>query len=108
MSIYLPFLLLSYTVNICCKVRLCAGKINGSATSLEDLKIAIKQADAVIIAIGSKKKKGTSLFSNMAPTFKKADTNLRFTAAVPLNTGFGAGDSRNYLILFMQTGISLF
>lgn len=37
-------------------------KINGNATAIEDLKIAIMGADAVLITVGTKKKKDYPIF----------------------------------------------
>ncbi|MDR6759824.1 putative NADH-flavin reductase [Flavobacterium sp. 2755] len=83
-------------------------KINGSATSLIDLKNAITGSDAVLITVGTKKKKATTLFSDIANTLVKITDDLKFSSPVLVITGFGAGESKNYLSFFMRTVISLF
>ncbi|KFF02895.1 NAD(P)-dependent oxidoreductase [Flavobacterium reichenbachii] len=83
-------------------------KINGSAISPIDLKNAIKGSDAVLITVGTKNKKATTLFSDIANTLTKAVDELDFSSPVLVITGFGAGESKNYLNFFMRTVISLF
>ncbi|UUF13824.1 MULTISPECIES: NAD(P)-dependent oxidoreductase [Flavobacterium] len=83
-------------------------KINGSATSLIDLKHAITGSDAVLITVGTKNKKATTLFSDIANTLVKVTDDLKFCSPVLVITGFGAGESKNYLSFFMRTVISLF
>ena len=83
-------------------------KVNGSATSVSDLKKVMVGADAVIIAIGTKNKKPNTLFSDTALALVKAGMSLNFTAPVLVITGFGAGDSSRFLSFFMKTVIRLF
>ncbi|MCX8534161.1 NAD(P)-dependent oxidoreductase [Chryseobacterium luquanense] len=83
-------------------------KINGSATSPVDLKKAIEDSDAVLITVGTKNKKATTLFSDIAETLIKVSRELNFSSSVLIITGFGAGESKNYLSFFMRTVISLF
>lgn len=83
-------------------------KINGSATSPIDLKNAIKGADAVLITVGTKNKKATTLFSDIAKILIKVTDDLNFSAPVLIITGFGTGESKKYLGFFMRTVISLF
>jgi putative NADH-flavin reductase len=83
-------------------------KINGSATSTLDLKNAIKGSDVVLITVGTKNKKATTLFSDIANTLIEVTADLNFSSPVLVITGFGAGKSKNYLSLFMRTVISLF
>jgi putative NADH-flavin reductase len=83
-------------------------KINGSATSAIDLKLAIKDSDAVLITVGTKNKKATTLFSDIAKTLLSVTDDLNFLAPVLVVTGFGAGESKNYLSFFMRMVISLF
>ncbi|MFY0256004.1 NAD(P)-dependent oxidoreductase [Chitinophaga sp. 30R24] len=83
-------------------------KIDGSSTSSEDLKNAVQGADAIIITIGTKQKKGTTLFSDTAKALIKiTDASLR-TKPVLVVSGFGTGDSSPYLSFFMRTVIRLF
>ncbi len=72
-------------------------KINGSATSVIDLKNAIRGAEAVIITIGARGKKQTTLFADTARALLTATADLQLTAPVMVVTGFGSGDSGPYL-----------
>ena len=83
-------------------------KINGSAASTEDLKKIIKDADAVLITVGTKNKKATTLFSDIAKALINVTDDLNFSQPVLIITGFGAGESKDYLSFFMRTVISLF
>lgn len=83
-------------------------KIKGSATSFADLKNAIKGSDAVLITVGTKNKKATTLFSDIAKTLIEVSNELDFSSPVLIITGFGAGESKGYLSFFMRTVISLF
>ena len=83
-------------------------KIKGSATSPQDLKQAIKGSDAVLITVGTKNKKATTLFSDIATTLIKVTDELNYSSPVLVITGFGAGESKGYLSFFMRTVISLF
>ena len=82
--------------------------IKGSATSVIDLKKTIKDVDAVLITVGTKNKKATTLFSDIAKTLIIVTNDFNFSAPVLVITGFGAGESSNYLSFFMRTVISLF
>ena len=83
-------------------------KINGSATSPVDLKRAINGSDAVLITAGTKNKKATTLFSDIAKNLVNVTDDLKFSSPVLVITGFGAGESKRYLSFFMKTVISLF
>ncbi|SDL46960.1 NAD(P)-dependent oxidoreductase [Pedobacter antarcticus] len=83
-------------------------KINGSATSLTDLKKVMKDADVVIVTIGTKNKKPNTLFSDTAHALVKAGAILEFKAPILIITGFGAGESRGFLSFFMRAVIQIF
>jgi putative NADH-flavin reductase len=83
-------------------------KIKGSANSATDLMQAIIGADAVLITVGTKNKKVTTLFSDIAKTLIQVTDDLHFTSPVITITGFGAGESSNYLNFFMRTVIRFF
>lgn len=83
-------------------------KIKGSATVSDDLKNAIKNTDAVLITVGTKNKKATTLFSDIAKALISVTADLNFSSPVLVITGFGAGESKGYLSFFMRTVISLF
>jgi putative NADH-flavin reductase len=83
-------------------------KINGSATSVEDVKRAVKHADAVLVTIGTKKKKGTTLFSDMAKAVIVAMNELESTSPVLVISGFGVGASIKYSSFIMKMVIRFF
>jgi putative NADH-flavin reductase len=83
-------------------------KIDGSAISVNDLKKAMANTDAVLITVGTKKKKGTSLFSDIAKALIRATEEIDYKNPVLIITGFGAGDSKPYLNFFMKMVIRLF
>lgn len=83
-------------------------KIKGSATVSEDLRNAIINTDAVLITVGTKNKKATTLFSDIAKTLINVTDGQSFSSPVLVITGFGAGESKDYLGFFMRTVISLF
>lgn len=83
-------------------------KINGSATVVANVKQAITGAEAVIVTIGTKDKKGTTLFADTANALLQAAAQLHFTALIIVVTGFGTGASSKYLSFFMRMVINLF
>ncbi|WP_343609195.1 NAD(P)-dependent oxidoreductase [Chryseobacterium oranimense] len=83
-------------------------KMNGSATSSHDLKSVIQGADAVLVTVGTKNKKATKLFSEIATNLIEVGKELNFSSPVLVITGFGAGESKGYLSFFMRTVITLF
>jgi putative NADH-flavin reductase len=83
-------------------------RITGTALSADDLKKAIDDTDAVIITVGTKNKKGTTLFSDMAKVLVSVTTELNYTGSVIIVTGFGTGESAAYLSFFLRLIIRLF
>jgi len=83
-------------------------KVNASATSVPDLVEVMSSSDAVLITVGTKKKKGTSLFSEIAKSIIAASKAVEYRKPIIIVTGFGAGDSRPYLGFFMKSVIKLF
>lgn len=83
-------------------------KTNGSATSITDLTKVMKDAEAVIVTIGTKNKKPNTLFSDAAKALVEAGKLLEYHAPILIITGFGAGKSSSYLSFFMRTIIRLF
>lgn len=77
-------------------------KIVGSSTSVADLKKAIRGADVVLITIGTKSKKATTLFSDTGRALINAAAELHFAGPVLVVTGFGIGASGEYLSLLMR------
>ena len=83
-------------------------KVKGSATNVGDLIPAIRDTDVVLVTVGTKKKKGTTLFSEIAAALIQATEALDYKKPVIIVTGFGAGDSKPYLNFFLRTVIRLF
>lgn len=83
-------------------------KINGSANAVADIKKAIQDADSVLVTIGTKEKKNTTLFSETATALIEAVGETKPDLPVLVITGFGAGESKNYLNLFMRLVIRFF
>ena len=82
-------------------------KVTGTALSTDDLKKTIAGTDAVIVTVGIKKKKGTTLFSDLAKALSMATSELNYTAPVIIVTGFGTGESARYLTFFLRLIINL-
>jgi putative NADH-flavin reductase len=83
-------------------------KIQGSASRQSDLKRVMVDSDAVLITVGTKNKKKVTLFSEIAQALITVGQELGYRNPVLIITGFGAGDSKPYLNLFMKTVIRLF
>lgn len=83
-------------------------KINGNALLQADLKKTITGTDTILVTIGTKNKKSTTLFSDTATALVKATSDLGYTGKVIIVTGFGTGKSADYLGLFMRLVISMF
>ena len=83
-------------------------RLNGDATRLTDLKTAMDGTDALLLTVGTKVKKNTTLFSQIARVLIQAVEETRYQNPVIIITGFGAGDSKPYLSFFMRTIIYLF
>ena len=72
-------------------------KVPGSGTSVADVKRAVVNADAVIIAVGKgSSTKATTLFTDVARTVLEALRELNAQPPLVVLTGFGAGDSGAY------------
>jgi putative NADH-flavin reductase len=83
-------------------------KITGTALSIDDLKKTIAGTDAIIVTVGTKKKKGTTMFSELAKALSIVTSELNYAGPVIIVTGFGTGESARYLGLFMRLIIRLF
>lgn len=82
--------------------------IKGSATRDTDVARAIAGTDAVLITIGTKQKKGTTLFSELAQAVVSAAESLAYSNPILVVSGFGVGESSRYLSFFMKLVINLF
>ncbi len=71
--------------------------ILGDALQEQDLVRALHNAEAVVVALGTRKNmKATTLFSNFAKLLVKVHTANAMDIPVLIVTGFGAGDSKQY------------
>jgi putative NADH-flavin reductase len=71
--------------------------IKGSATNVDDVKKAIVNSNAVIVAIGTgASTKATTLYTDAATAIIKAFKESRTEKPIIVLTGFGAGDSAPY------------
>ncbi len=83
-------------------------KLMGSSTSQESLLEATIDADAIIITIGTKQKKGTTLFSDTANALMAISNSLPPDIPVLWVSGFGVGESKPFLNFFMKVVIRFF
>ncbi|MCX6215294.1 NAD(P)H-binding protein [Spirosoma sp.] len=83
-------------------------KVSGSATNPGDLQKAMQFADVLLITVGTKAKKGTTLFSDIAKALIAVAQETGYHNPILIITGFGAGDSERYLGWFMKAVIHLF
>ena len=75
----------------------------GSATNKSDLKKAIENADAVIVTLGTgTSMKATTLFSESAKLLVELQAEIKKDIPFIVLTGFGAGESRQYLSSILQ------
>lgn len=75
----------------------------GSATNKADLKKAINNADAVIVALGTgKSMKVTTLYSDFARLLVEVEKENNKKIPFIILTGFGAGESGAYNTFFMK------
>ena len=73
-------------------------RILGDATNKADLLKSIQNADALIITLGTgKNMKTTTLFSDFAKVLVELHNEQKITIPVIFVTGFGAGESKNYV-----------
>lgn len=78
-------------------------KIIGNALNPEDLKSAIQDADAILITLGTRNSaKATTLYTDFAQTLLSIHQETPIHVPVIILTGFGAGESHQYLPFFMR------
>ncbi|MEZ4777711.1 MAG: NAD(P)H-binding protein [Bacteroidia bacterium] len=81
----------------------------GSALNKSDLLKAIQNADAVIVTLGaSKNMKATTLFSDFAKLLVEVQKENKIDVPFIFVTGFGAGESRNYVSWFVGLFLKYF
>jgi putative NADH-flavin reductase len=72
-------------------------QIKGSALNKDELKKAIKDTDAIIVALGTgRSTKTTTLFSDFARVLLSLHKEMKIQVPVIILTGFGAGESIKY------------
>lgn len=78
-------------------------KVKGDATNKDNLMEVIRNADAVIVGLGTGTSiKATTLFSDTAKLLVEVDKEFKKDIPFIVLTGFGAGESRQYLSSFIQ------
>ncbi len=83
--------------------------IVGNALYKEDVSLALKDADAVIITLGTRKDmKQTKLFSDFANVLLEVQKSSGSKATFLFVTGFGTGESGNYVGLFVKLFLKYF
>ena len=83
--------------------------INGDALNKYDLTRAIEGADAVIITLGTRKNMGqTTLFSDFAKLLLEVQKISKSKATHLIVTGFGTGESANYVGWFVKLFLKYF
>ena len=83
--------------------------ILGDATKKADLLISIQNADAIIVALGTgKNMKATTLFSDFAALIVEIDRECKIDIPLIFVTGFGAGESKNYVSWIVKLFLKYF
>lgn len=70
--------------------------VQGSATTLNDLRTAVHGAEAVLVTLGVKSPFATTLFSDSARLLLQVLQETNASPTLLVLTGFGAGDSWGY------------
>lgn len=83
-------------------------QVLGNAKNKDDVQLAISDADAIIVTLGTgKSTKETTLFSDFSRTLVELNNEKEIQAPVIVLTGFGAGDSWDYNGFFAKTFFSV-
>jgi putative NADH-flavin reductase len=81
----------------------------GDATNKSDLLSSIQNADALIVTLGTgKNMKATTLFSDFAKLIVKINRENKITIPFIFVTGFGAGESKNYVSWLVKMFLKYF
>jgi putative NADH-flavin reductase len=84
-------------------------RILGDATNKADLLNSIQNADAIIITLGTgKNMKATTLFSDFAKLLVEIHNEKKISVPVLFVTGFGAGESKNYVSWLVKMFLKYF
>ncbi|AZA82394.1 epimerase [Chryseobacterium lactis] len=82
--------------------------IKGSATNIKDVISLLEGTDAVLITVGSKKKKNITMFSEMATAVVHAANEINYANPILIISGFGVGESYSFASFFIRTVIKFF
>ena len=83
--------------------------ILGDATNKTDLINSIQNADALIVTLGTgKNMKATTLFSDFAKLIVEIDRENKIDIPFIFVTGFGAGESKNYVSWLVKMFLKYF
>ncbi len=83
--------------------------ILGDATHKADLLNSMQNADALIITLGTgKNMKATTLFSDFAKLLVEINREKKIVIPIIFVTGFGAGDSKNYVSWIVKLFLKYF
>lgn len=81
----------------------------GDATIKSDLLNSIQNAEALIITLGTgKNMKSTTLFSDFAKLIVEINTDNKIDVPIIFVTGFGAGESKNYVSWIVKLFLKYF
>jgi putative NADH-flavin reductase len=84
-------------------------RIIGDATNKADLLNSIQNADALIITLGTgRNMKATTLFSDFAKLIVEIHTQKKINSPFIFVTGFGAGESKNYVSWLVKMFLKYF
>jgi len=82
-------------------------RVQGNATNLSDVTVAVEGADVVLVTLGVKSPFATTLFSDSARILLQVLKDTHASPTVIVLTGFGTGDSWSYNSLPMRIFFSL-
>ena len=68
-------------------------RVQGSATSLNDVRAAVDGAEAILVTLGVKSPLATTLFSDSARILRRVVEEMGSSPILIVLTGFGTGES---------------
>lgn len=77
-------------------------RVQGSATDLNDIRVAVEGAEVILVALGVKSPFATTLFSDSARLLLRVLKETGSSPTLLVLTGFGAGDSWSYNSLLIK------
>jgi len=77
-------------------------RVQGSATSLNDVRAAVDGAEAILVTLGVKSPLATTLFSDSARILRRVVEEMGSSPILIVLTGFGTGESWSYNSLPMR------